>query len=63
MEREKFLTVDIAARRLELSRETVYRFVKKGIIGSYRFGGSIKISEEQIAKYIKINEKEDIFCQ
>jgi excisionase family DNA binding protein len=38
--------------RLHLSRRYTYELIAKGAIGSHRFGKSIRVSEEQLQKYL-----------
>ena len=49
----KFLSIDIVARRLDISRETTYRLVKSGQLKAHRFGKSIKIIESDLLEYIE----------
>ncbi|MFH0863848.1 MAG: helix-turn-helix domain-containing protein [Candidatus Gottesmanbacteria bacterium] len=46
------LTVDEVAEKLEVSRNTVVSFIKKGQLGALKIGGQYKIGEENLRTYI-----------
>ena len=48
----KFLSVHEVARRLGLNVSTVYEKIRKGKIPAHRFGGSIRVSEQDLEDYI-----------
>lgn len=45
MENENFLTIEEMARRLKLSKTTIYRMVKSGQLPAAKFGRSWRASE------------------
>lgn len=46
------LTVREVAERLKLSPGAVYKAVDRGELECHRFGAAIRISEEQLARYL-----------
>ncbi len=53
LQKYKWISVDIAARRLDISRETVHRLIKSQQIEAYKFGRSVKISEAAFSDYLE----------
>jgi excisionase family DNA binding protein len=47
------LTVKAVAERLAISQATVYGLVTTGKLRSYRIGGAIRISEEQLQAFLE----------
>ena len=45
--------VNEVSKRLKLSISTVYELVKTGRLPSYKFGGSVRISEEDLERYME----------
>jgi excisionase family DNA binding protein len=52
------LTVAEVAERLNLSQSKVYELVERGELPHHRFGGAIRISEQQIAEYLAATKHE-----
>jgi excisionase family DNA binding protein len=50
------LTVRQVAERLGLSRAQVYAMCSSGKLPHHRFGGAIRVSEEQLAAYLRSSE-------
>jgi excisionase family DNA binding protein len=46
------LTPNQVAERLAISLSKVYALIDQGVIGCYRIGGSIRVSEEQLNTYL-----------
>ncbi|MSR56018.1 MAG: DNA-binding protein [Gemmataceae bacterium] len=46
------------AKRLNLSESKVYEMVERGELPHHRFGGAIRVSEEQIAEYLEETKRE-----
>jgi len=52
---EAMLTVDDVAKRLKISRSTVYNVIESGELPHHRFGrgrGTIRVSEEQLNRFL-----------
>ena len=47
------MTVKAVSQRLSLSLAKVYALVQSGQIECYRFGRSVRISEEQLTAYLE----------
>jgi excisionase family DNA binding protein len=47
------LRVKQVADRLNLSQSKVYELIEAGELPHHRFGGAIRVSEEQIAEYLE----------
>lgn len=45
---EKFYSPMEVADMLSVTRETVYKLIKQGKLNSYKFGGVVRITEEQL---------------
>lgn len=54
----QLLTVTDVATRLSVSVSMTYRLIASGKISSFRIGGRIRISEEQLARFLKEHETE-----
>jgi len=52
------LRVKQVAERLNLSESKVYEMVERGELSHHRFGGAIRVSEEQIAAYLEETKRE-----
>lgn len=52
------LRVKQVAARLSLSESKVYELVERGELPHHRFGGAIRVSEEQIAEYLDATKRE-----
>ena len=46
------------AERLNLSVSKIYEMVESGELPHHRFGGAIRVSEEQIAEYMNRTKRE-----
>ena len=47
------LTVKMVSQRLKLSLAKCYAIIASGELECYRFGRSVRVSEEQLAKYLE----------
>lgn len=57
-DQEEFLTTEEVCKLLKLTRETIWRYTKKGIITSYRIGNLLRYKRSEINQsLIKINHK------
>ena len=45
---EKFYSPMEVADMLSVTRETVYKLIKQGKLNAYKFGGVVRITEEQL---------------
>ena len=52
------LRVKQVADRLNLSESKIYEMVERGELPHHRFGGAIRVSEEQIAEYLEETKRE-----
>lgn len=50
---EKFYTPAQIAEIMSVTRETVYNLIKEGKLNSYKFGGVVRISEEQLMQSLE----------
>lgn len=48
----KLLTVEEVADRLRVSRFTVYRWIKKGILEAIKIDGAVRVEEEAYEKLL-----------
>jgi excisionase family DNA binding protein len=58
------LTIAEAAKRLQLSISTIYKYTESGKIPSYKIGNSIRIAESELEQYflsckVKKSRKEE----
>ena len=51
-ETQRLLTVEEAAERCRISRQTYYRLARAGIVPAVRIGGSIRVDEAELEGYI-----------
>lgn len=49
----EMLKVRDVAARLSLSESKIYELVECGELSHYRFGGAIRVSEQQIAEFLQ----------
>jgi excisionase family DNA binding protein len=54
----EMFTVKQLAQRLEISQTKAYRIVETGEIGHHKFGAAVRITEAQLAAYLKKTERE-----
>jgi excisionase family DNA binding protein len=52
------LRVKQVAERLNLSESKVYEMVESGELPHHRFGGAIRVSEDQIAEFLEDTKRE-----
>ncbi len=52
------LRVKQVAERLNLSQSKIYEMVESGELPHHRFGGAIRVSEDQIAEYLEETKQE-----
>jgi excisionase family DNA binding protein len=57
------LRVKQVAERLCLSESKVYELVERGELPHHRFGGAIRVSEQQIADYLEETKRERILLR
>ena len=50
---EKFYTPAQVSDMFSVTRETVYKLIKEGKLNSYKFGGAVRISEEQLREALE----------
>jgi excisionase family DNA binding protein len=50
---KKFYTPAQIAEIMSVTRETVYNLIKEGKLNSYKFGGVVRISEEQLLQSLE----------
>ncbi|MBI5374208.1 MAG: helix-turn-helix domain-containing protein [Candidatus Schekmanbacteria bacterium] len=48
----KLLTIDEVAKLLKLNKHTIYRYAKDGKIPAVRIGGSWRIAEEVLSRWL-----------
>lgn len=53
MEPDVFLTVDEVARRLKVSKMTIYRLINGSRLGAVRVGRSYRIEQASLNEYLK----------
>lgn len=56
-EKKRYLTVDDIAAHFEVSRSTVYRWIQKGQLRAYKFGGLVRVSLEAVDEYLEQSAK------
>lgn len=54
----KFLMVSEVAEVLRVRRETVYQWIKDGELAAIHLGRTVRISESDLADFIKSHRKE-----
>lgn len=52
------LRVKQVAERLNLSESKVYEMLERGELPHHRFGGAIRVSEDQIAEFLEETKRE-----
>ena len=52
------MKVGQVAKRLNLSASKVYAMVESGALSHHKFGGAIRISEEQLTAYLESTRRE-----
>lgn len=52
------LTVKQVAERLSVSPSKVYRLIETGQLAHHRIGGSIRMTEEQVATFLEATRRE-----
>ena len=52
---QEFLTVEEVAHRLRVSRDTIIRRIKRKEIAAHKIGGTYRISEADLQKYLDSN--------
>ena len=50
---ERFLTVDQVAERLQLSKMTIYRYLKAGKIAAYDLGKEYRIKQSDLEEFLE----------
>lgn len=48
-----------AAKLIGVSRVSIYRWIKKGILEGHKFGGVVRIKRKDLENFIKIKESQD----
>jgi excisionase family DNA binding protein len=54
---QPLVTAAQVAKKLNVTVQTVYRYAKTGALPHYGFGGAIRFSEEDVAKFLKAAKK------
>jgi excisionase family DNA binding protein len=49
---ERYLTLPELAERLQVSRRTVYRWIKDGSLSAYQFGREYRITESDLKDFL-----------
>ena len=50
------LTVEDVAARLSISKGTVYKAIREGVLRANRFGAALRISEDNLRAYVDSTE-------
>ena len=50
---ERYLTLPEIAERLQVSRRTVYRWIKGGDLNAYQFGREYRITESALKDFLE----------
>lgn len=50
---DEFLTIDEVAKRLKVTKVTVYRMARKGKLPAIKFGKAWRISSKKLAELLK----------
>jgi excisionase family DNA binding protein len=50
---ERYLTLPEVAERLQVSRRTVYRWIKAGDLDAYQFGREYRITESALKDFLE----------
>ena len=50
---ERYLTLPEVAEQLKVSRRTVYRWVKAGDLGAYKFANEYRITESDLKDFLE----------
>jgi excisionase family DNA binding protein len=50
---ERYLTLPEVAERLQVSRRTVYRWIKGGELNAYQFGHEYRITESALKDFLE----------
>ena len=50
---ERYLTVPEVAERLNVSRHSIYRWVKDGYLSAYRLGHELRITESALQRFLE----------
>ena len=50
---ERYLTLPEVAERLQVSRRTVYRWIKNGDLDAYQFGREYRITESALKDFLE----------
>jgi excisionase family DNA binding protein len=50
---ERYLTLPEVAERLQVSRRTVYRWIKSGDLDAYQFGREYRITESALKRFLE----------
>lgn len=53
MANELLLTIDEAARRMQLCKSMVYRFIRRGELPSLKIGGSRRVMARELEAFVE----------
>jgi excisionase family DNA binding protein len=53
MPEKPFLNVKEVAAFLDLTEPSVYRLCKRGVIPSYKFGGTVRIARDDLEEFVQ----------
>lgn len=56
-ELDEYLTIEEVAKRLKISKVTIYRMAQKGKLPAVKFGKSWRISSKKLAELFETNQK------
>ncbi len=51
MDASKLLTVNNAAKRLDVSIQTIYRLIKRRELRAHKYGGGYRLDETEVEEY------------
>lgn len=49
----RFLSIEQVAKRLQMSKMTIYRYIKAGKIEAYKIGKEYRIKESDLGKFLE----------
>lgn len=50
---DDLLSVDQAARALDLKRDTIYRYFRRKLLSKVRHGASVWVHRDEVARYLR----------
>lgn len=49
---QKYIKIDEIAHTLDISRATIYRYIKKGELSAIKIGNSYRVSQKELKKFL-----------